>query len=101
MITTEDAEHLQHCFLTLMKICNSSLLPMAKLWINISTQMFCGVHVKTYSETMLINSTLAIGGWILHHDNAPAHSTLSVQEFWATNSMTVVTHPPTIHTPHF
>ena len=32
--------------------------------------------------------------WILHHDNAPAHSALIVREFLARNSITVFEHPP-------
>ena len=32
--------------------------------------------------------------WILHHDNAPAHSALIVREFSARNSITVLEHPP-------
>jgi len=38
---------------------------------------------------MLIN-----GDWILHHDNAPADTALSVQQFLAKNNMTVIPHPP-------
>lgn len=33
-------------------------------------------------------------GWILHHDNAPAHSSLLVREFLARNSITTLDHPP-------
>lgn len=32
--------------------------------------------------------------WILHHDNAPAHSALSVREFLASKNIPVVPHPP-------
>jgi len=32
--------------------------------------------------------------WILHHDNAPAHSALMVREFLARNSITVLEQPP-------
>ena len=31
--------------------------------------------------------------WILHHDNAPAHTALSVREFLATKQITVLEHP--------
>jgi len=34
------------------------------------------------------------GNWFLHHDNAPAHTALSVQQFLAKNNMTVIHHPP-------
>ena len=32
--------------------------------------------------------------WFLHHDNAPAHTALSVQQFLVKNKMTVIPHPP-------
>ena len=31
--------------------------------------------------------------WILHHDNAPAHTAVSVTEFLATKQITVLEHP--------
>ena len=36
---------------------------------------------------------LASNSWILHHDNAPAHTALSVTEFLATKQITVLEHP--------
>jgi hypothetical protein len=33
--------------------------------------------------------------WVLHHDNAPAHTALAVQHFLASKNMTVVPHPLT------
>jgi len=33
------------------------------------------------------------GDWFLHHDNAPAHTALSVQQFLA-KKMMVILHPP-------
>jgi len=35
----------------------------------------------------------ANNSWILHHDNAPDHKTLSVREFLATKQITVLEHP--------
>jgi hypothetical protein len=34
------------------------------------------------------------GRWLLHHDNAPAHTALSIQEFLAKKKIPVVPHPP-------
>jgi len=34
------------------------------------------------------------GDWFLHHDNAPAHTALSVTQYWAYLGWTVVPHPP-------
>ena len=35
----------------------------------------------------------ANNSWILHHDNAPAHTALFVREFLATKQVTVLEHP--------
>jgi len=32
--------------------------------------------------------------WVLHHDNAPAHTVLSIREFLAKKSIPVLPHPP-------
>ena len=37
---------------------------------------------------------LSSGDWFLHHNNAPAHTALSVQQSLAKNNMTVIPHPP-------
>ena len=34
--------------------------------------------------------------WILHHDNAPAHTALSLREFLATKQITVLEHPASL-----
>ena len=33
------------------------------------------------------------GDWLLHHDNAPAHTSPAVREFLTKNNMTTVPHP--------
>jgi transposase len=33
------------------------------------------------------------GYWLLHHDNAPAHTSLTVREFMTKNNMITVPHP--------
>jgi transposase len=40
----------------------------------------------------------ASNDWLIHHDNAPAHTALSVQLFLATNNLAVVPQPP--YSPH-
>jgi hypothetical protein len=32
--------------------------------------------------------------WVLHHDNAPAHTSLKTTEFFTNNNMIIVPHPP-------
>jgi hypothetical protein len=52
-----------------------------------------GLSYGTYQPKT--SGTMAEPGLdVLHHDNAPAHSALSVQRFLAAKNMTVVPHPP-------
>ena len=39
------------------------------------------------------------GGWLLHHDNAPAHTALSVRQFLTKNDTTMALHPPLLPGP--
>jgi len=39
------------------------------------------------------------GGWLLHPDNAPAHTALSVRQFLAKNGMITASHPPLLPGP--
>jgi len=32
--------------------------------------------------------------WMLHHNNAPCHTTVSINEFWAEKNIPVVPQPP-------
>jgi hypothetical protein len=34
------------------------------------------------------------GNWVLHHDNAPAHTTVSIREFLAKKNIPTLPHPP-------
>ena len=43
---------------------------------------------------------LRSGEWLLHHDNAPAHTAFSVRQFLTKNGMTTASHPPTPRTWH-
>ena len=45
------------------------------------------------TNTILKRSGKVHNSWILHHDNAPAHTALSAREFLATKQVTVLEHP--------
>jgi hypothetical protein len=32
--------------------------------------------------------------WLLHHDNAPTHTSLKTAEFVTNNNMVIIPHPP-------
>jgi len=41
-----------------------------------------------------VRPELAKNGWVLHHDNAPVHSSLKVQQFLTSRNITTLLHPP-------
>ena len=45
-------------------------------------------NVRRKRPELFANNT-----WILHHDDAPAHTALCVREFLATKQITVLEHP--------
>ena len=49
--------------------------------------------LKRLREKVRRPELFANNSWILHHDNAPAHTALSVGEFLATKQITVLEHP--------
>jgi len=54
--------------------------------------MYCLFCVVLYTVCVQM-WTFANNSWILQHDNAPAHTALSVREFLATKQITVLEHP--------
>ena len=59
-------------------IVHTSMLPMGKQLTRSSTWRSCDVCVNQFAESDQKN-----GDWILHHDNAPAHTSHLVQQFLA------------------
>uniref|UniRef100_A0A8C4QZV8 Mos1 transposase HTH domain-containing protein n=1 Tax=Eptatretus burgeri TaxID=7764 RepID=A0A8C4QZV8_EPTBU len=45
-------------------------------------------------RVLCVRPELAPNKWILHHDNTPAHTTLSVMQLLADKQITVLEHPP-------
>ena len=59
-----------------------------------STKLTIWKYCKGYEKVRLKQPELfANNSWILHHDNAPAHTALSVREFLATKQITVLERP--------
>ena len=52
------------------------------------------VATIAWEPTMKSSAKWQSGDWFLHHDNDPAHTALSVQQFFAKNKMVVVSHHP-------
>jgi len=45
-----------------------------------------------------VRPDLGKNGWVLHHDNAPAHSCFAVRNFLTKHGITTLPHPPTVQT---
>jgi len=58
-------------------------------------QVYCLEVLKRLREKVRRKrpERFANNSWILHHDNAPAHTALSVREALATKQVTVLEHP--------
>jgi hypothetical protein len=56
--------------------------------MTVAYQGFTAVLLLIYGELLANNS------WIFHHDNEPAHTTLSMREFLDSKQITVLEHPP-------
>jgi hypothetical protein len=54
-----------------------------------STKFSIWKYWKGYLKKTEMTCTFVNGSWILHHDNAPAHTALSVREILATKQITV------------
>lgn len=61
----------------------------------VNGNFYVEVLTRLRARVARVRPDLAQGGrWILHHDNAPAHTSLVVREFLARSSITVTDHPP-------
>ena len=81
----------------LYKSCSSARhrSQQAKLWIPGSTTTFCGDRVKTCED--VASNFFWEQTWLLHHDNAPSHTSVLTQQFLAENKMSVIPQPPYSH----
>lgn len=60
----------------------------------VTGQFYVGVLERLRARIFRVRPALAENGWIVHHDNAPAHSSLIVREFLAKKSIPTLPHPP-------
>jgi hypothetical protein len=60
----------------------------------INWQCYLEVLTKLRKRMRRKRPELWRNGWILHHDKAPAHNTLSVKQFLANHNITELEHPP-------
>jgi hypothetical protein len=59
-----------------------------------STKLIIWKYWKGWVKKTEMTQNFANNSWILHHNNASAHTALSVREFLASKQLTVLKHPP-------
>jgi len=60
----------------------------------VNQQYYIEVLTKFHECVRRKRPELWRNGWILHHDNAPAHNALSATQFLVNKNITVLEHPP-------
>ena len=60
----------------------------------VNAKFYLEVLERLRKRVVRIRPELARNGWILHHDNAPAHSSLAVRHYLNEKNITVLPHPP-------
>ena len=80
------------CFFDIDGIIHKEFVPPGK---TVNAKFYCDI-LRRLREDMRRKrpGKWRTNNWVLHHDNAPAHTALAVQHFLASKDMTVVPHPP-------
>ena len=90
-ISQQHQVNADHFFLTFEELCIRSLFYLVRLSMGIFTARFWDEWGKMWGAKrpeMWKNED-----WLLHHDKAPAHTSLVVREFLTKNNMTTVPRP--------
>jgi hypothetical protein len=77
--------------LTSMRLFAKNSSWQAKQSIPNITVMFHGSCMKIAKT---LPRKLTTKNWLLHHDNAPTHTSFFIREFFTQNNMTVISQPP-------
>lgn len=79
------------CFFDIRGLVHHEYVPQGQ---TVTGQYYVQVLRRLRLRLQRIRPELAANGWLLHHDNAPAHSALVVQEFLASHNIATVPHSP-------
>jgi hypothetical protein len=81
------------CFFYIDRIIHKEFVPPGQ---TVNAKFYCDV-LRQLREHMRRKrpGKWRTNNWVLHHDNAPAHTALAVQHFLASKNMTVFPHPLT------
>jgi hypothetical protein len=64
----------------------------------VSSAYYCDVFQLLYEIVRRLRPEIwQQKNWLLHHDNAPSHTSFFTRKFFTKNIMTVVPHPPYVY----
>ena len=77
-------------FPTSVVLCTKKFVPP---WHTVNHAFYNDVLERLQKRVQRVRGDIA-NDWVLHHDNAPAHTALSIREFLAKKNIPVLPHPP-------
>lgn len=80
------------CFFDIQGIVHREFVPRGQ---TVNQEFYLGVLKRLRERVRRTRPELwRSGEWLIHHDNAPAHTALRIRQFLTSHGMTLVPHPP-------
>ena len=83
-------ENYGYCFFDSCGIVHKEFVPPGQ---TVNHSFYKDVLERLRKQVQQVRTDIA-DDWVLHHDNAPAHTALSIREFLAKKNIPVLPHPP-------
>ena len=79
------------CFFNIQGIVHREFVPRGQ---TVNQEFYLGVLKRLRERVRRTRPELwRLGEWLIHHDNAPAHTALRIRQFFTSHGMTLVPHP--------